>query len=735
MNPSVLFSDLRDFAIGHHVLGLVDTDEERNELLLSWLRTGVELGQAVACLVGPQAADRLATLLLERAPDLAAARARGQLKTWDLPVDLEASREVFANCVLERLERARKAAAEGDFPVCRVLLEPDRPAFRASDALDARHIEARVSGFFRRWPALGLCLLDRRRVPAAAVLDALRVHDMVILQGVVHPNPSRLPALKLDEEPSDELEVERWLEGLRGHRQLLVSLEGSEARYRELFESLIAGFALHEMVYDEQGQAVDYRFLEVNPAFEALTGLEASAIIGRTVLEVIPGLERTWIERYARVAETGEQVRFRQYSTPLDRHYEVVSYRPGPGRFATVFSDVTEIVEAERKRQEAERRLYESQKLDSLGLLAGGIAHDFNNMLMGVLGNASLALHLLPGHSPARECLEDIEIAATNAADLAKQLLAYSGRGRFVVEPVDVGALVQEMAKLLDASIPKNVRIRYHLDSQASPVRADVSQVRQVLMNLILNASQAIGERSGIITVATSAMHCDGDYLSTTFTSEELEPGSYVYLEITDTGEGMDAATQKRIFDPFFTTKDHGRGLGLAATLGIIRGHRGAIKVYSELGRGTTFKVLLPAHVEGMPVPVQEREPDEAWRASGIALVVDDEEPVRRVASRILEYMGFEVLTAEDGREAVAIFESRHRDIRFVLLDMMMPRMGGDRVFTELRRIDPEVCVVLTSGYNEQDAVDRFVGRGLAGFIQKPYRKEDLERMVREALA
>jgi two-component system cell cycle sensor histidine kinase/response regulator CckA len=586
-------------------------------------------------------------------------------------------------------------------------------------------------------PARGLFLYDQASLSSAVILEALGAHPAVMLAGELHDNPFCQPDHQRRSQQRADRELSFALDRLRERADLRRSLDASELRYQQLFDSLIMGFALHEMIYDEDGVPCDYRFLEVNPAFEALTGLAAQRILGRRVLEVLPGLERVWIERYGRVVLTGEEIRFRMYSSSLERHYEVVAYRPGPDRFVTVFSDITEAVLAEERRLESERRLFESQKLDSLGLLAGGIAHDFNNMLMGVLGNASLAQEDAPPGSALAESLADIESAARNAAGLARQLLAYSGRGRFVVMPVDLRSVVQEMGKLLEASIPKNVVVRYQFGDGVGPVMADVSQLRQVLLNLILNAAQAIGGRSGIITVAISSMDCDADYLETTFALDELEERRYVYLEISDTGVGMDAETQKRIFDPFFTTKDDGRGLGLAAVLGIIRGHAGAIKVYSEQGRGTTFKVLLPEHEGSQEDSLQAEPAGAAARvpAGTLVLVVDDEEHVRRVAARILRRMGFEVLTAEDGREAVAIFRSYADEIELVLLDMMMPRMGGERTFTELRRIRSDVRVLLSSGYNEQEAVVRFVGRGLAGFIQKPYSRVELERVVREALA
>ncbi|MFH1466970.1 MAG: MEDS domain-containing protein [Pseudomonadota bacterium] len=699
-----------------------------------FLAAGLRNHEKILFLFDGDFGEEMARLVTEAGPEAIAAQARGQIAILPAQVICPPDAPPDIPALVERVAGAIAAALAEGYTALRICGESSW-VLRAPEGVGLlAEIEARLAELFSRRPALGLNLFDRNLFTGEQLMDRLRGHPLVVLGADAHWSPCWVTGGPPEDPGRGQLELDHWLRHLRDRRALLVALKISERRFRQLFESLVFGFAVHQVVRDAEGRPHDYRFLDVNPAFEALTGLEASAILGRRVLEVLPDLEPVWLDRYFRVVETGEEVRFRQFSAALQRHYEVVAYRPAPEQFATVFTDITEIVRAEERRIEAERRLFESQKLDSLGLLAGGIAHDFNNMLMGVLGNASLALDDAPQGSPLEECLQDIESAAKSAAGLARQLLAYSGRGRFIVEPVDLRVVVREMGKLLEASIPKNVRIRYHLADDVGAIHADLSQIRQVLMNLILNAAQAIGERSGIISVAISAMDCDAEYLGTTFTGDGLEPGRYVYLEITDTGVGMEPETQKRIFDPFFTTKQGGRGLGLAATLGIVRGHRGAVKVYSELGRGTTFKVLLP-ECGSQIAQANERDVEGGeFVPRGTVLVVDDEEPVRRVAGRILRRMGFDVLSAEDGREAVAIFQSHPDGIVLVLLDMMMPRMGGERTFTELRRIRPDVRVVLTSGYNEQEAVDRFVGRGLAGFIQKPYQKSELERVVREAL-
>jgi PAS domain S-box-containing protein len=396
-------------------------------------------------------------------------------------------------------------------------------------------------------------------------------------------------------------------------------------------------------------------------------------------------------------------------------------------------------LERERQRQEEERRRLESQlqyaqKLESLGVLAGGIAHDFNNLLVSILGHASLAGEDLSLTSPASDSLKQIEVAALRAADLCKQMLAYSGKGHFVIRRINLSALVEEMTHLMQISISKKIVLRQNLTKDLSPIEADATQIRQVLMNLMTNASEACGDSSGLITISTGRMRIDREYLATILFDGGLSEGDYVYLEVSDTGCGMDESTRARIFDPFFTTKTMGRGLGMAAVLGIVRGHRGAIKCYSEVGRGTTFKILFPA-ATGQAEPLQEKKAAATIRGSGTILVVDDEEGVRALAQRSLERIGFKVLIARDGREGVEVYKLFQSEIVLVLLDMTMPELTGDEVFREMRKLREDVRVILSSGYNEQEATNRFVGKGLAGFIQKPYRPSELAEMIARVLA
>ncbi len=399
-------------------------------------------------------------------------------------------------------------------------------------------------------------------------------------------------------------------------------------------------------------------------------------------------------------------------------------------RLGTVM-DVTAQHLAEEEKARIEHKLQETQKLESLGVLAGGIAHDFNNLLTGILGNASLARLDLPSNSPAQPSLEQIELVAQRAADLCKQMLAYSGKGRFIVQRLDLSSLVRDTADLLRLSVSKNAVLKFSLAADIPAISGDATQMRQILMNLIINASEAIGENSGVITLSTGVMHADRSYLTEAYLSPNIPEGDYVFLEVSDNGSGMDAETRARIFDPFFTTKFTGRGLGLAAVLGIIRGHQGALKVYSELGRGTSFKLLLPraeGPAERLPVRITTSP---SWRGAGTMLVVDDEETVRTVAARMITGMGFHVLLASNGHEALEIFFPQRDEIVGVLLDLTMPQLDGTATFTELRRIKPDIRVLLMSGFNEQDAVNRFAGKGLAGFIQKPFKAETLQAKLR----
>jgi two-component system, cell cycle sensor histidine kinase and response regulator CckA len=404
-----------------------------------------------------------------------------------------------------------------------------------------------------------------------------------------------------------------------------------------------------------------------------------------------------------------------------------------PVQMVGVTWDITARKKLEQERATFELRVQESQKLERLGVLAGGIAHDFNNILTAILGNADLAEGSLARDDSARPFLADIGVGARRAAELCRQMLAYAGKGRFVLGLCDLNQLVEETARLLHVSISKTTVLRFHPHAHLPLVLGDPTQLRQVIMNFVTNASDAIGERTGAITIGTGVVSADRPYLDEIILGQNIPPGEYVYLDVGDDGQGMSAETLERIFEPFFTTKFTGRGLGLAAVLGIVRTHRGALNVRSEPGKGSTFRLLLPVSREPGQPALKVRA-GTSLVARGAILVVDDEETVRAVAGAMLAKVGFKVLTASDARQAVDLFSSRRKEIVAVLMDLTMPRLDGEDLFGKLRRTDPDIPVLLMSGYTEHETIARFIGKGLAGFIQKPFGLEDLREQLRALL-
>ncbi len=506
--------------------------------------------------------------------------------------------------------------------------------------------------------------------------------------------------------------------------------KASEDKFRTLVECSI------DVIFVLDGTGL---FQFVSPSWETHFGYPPSEVIGRNFGPFVhPDDIQPCLDYLSRVLTTRSAATSPPYRVRhADGSWRLfiangTTYTASNGNvsFVGIGRDLSAQKQAEEERLNLERQLLHAQKLESLGVLAGGIAHDFNNILTAIIGNADLALMRLNPESPALENLQRIEKAAARAADLARQMLAYSGKGQFVIESIDLNRLVEEMGHMLSVSISKKALLRYSLAHPLPAIEVDATQIRQIIMNLVINASEAIGDDSGVIAISTGCMECDEPSLKELWLTDAIPAGEYVFLEVADSGCGMDEDTLARIFDPFFTTKFTGRGLGMAAVLGIVRGHRGAIKVQSEPGKGSFFKVLFPAGSRQAEQP-NGVDGAETWRGSGVALLVDDEETVRSIGGEMLLELGFEVVMASDGNEALEKFKARP-EIGVVILDLTMPRMGGEHCFRELRRLDPNLRVIMSTGFSEQEIAQKFAGMGLAGFVQKPYNFSVLRDALRK---
>ena len=512
------------------------------------------------------------------------------------------------------------------------------------------------------------------------------------------------------------------------------ALRESEERLRNILDSMFGFVGLY---------TIEGVLIEANRASLEAAGLAREDVIGK------PFWETYWwsyskevqeqLRNALRRAAHGETVR---YDVPV-RVGESQSGEPelvtidvtfGPlcdtsGKVVQLVGsgvDITDRVRAEEERVRLEEQMQQTQKLESLGVLAGGIAHDFNNLLAAILGNADLALKELSPTSHARSYVNDIIASSERAADLSRQMLAYSGRGTFVLEPLNFNAIVQEMGQLLKPSIGKKVSLEYDLMRDLPQVEGDATQISQIVMNLVINASEAIGEDPGTISISTGVRDCESDFLASTWLDDSLPSGEYVYFEFTDTGCGMNSEDLEKIFDPFFTTKFTGRGLGLAAVLGIVRGHRGAVNVESMPGEGTRFTVFLPSLGTSETLVDTKLSESPSTQQQGTVLLVDDEPFVRKTTSSMLRKAGYSVLTAADGHEALKVYKEHSSSIICILLDLTMPQMDGEETFDELRQLGCHLPILLCSGFDSEETAERFNGKDVAGFLHKPYRMKEL---------
>ena len=407
-----------------------------------------------------------------------------------------------------------------------------------------------------------------------------------------------------------------------------------------------------------------------------------------------------------------------------------------PARMAGSITDITEQKNADNRRKKLEQKMQQAQKLESLGILAGGIAHDFNNLLLGIMGNADIMFYELSDGSPLQHRLLEIKRAAKRASELTNQMLAYSGKGSFKIESIDINDVICEMETLLETSISKKIKLTYELSTGLKLIKGDITQIRQIIMNLILNASEAIGNAPGTITLMTYLAECSEELLDHLTMNHSMTPGTYLCMEISDTGSGIEPDKIKQIFDPFYTTKFTGRGLGLAAVSGIIKGHNAGLSVESDLDRGTVFRLYFPVINEGPSNTAKADSEDslDTKRKNATILIADDEKYIRDLATKMLTIAGYSVLLAQNGREAIDMFREKIDSISCIILDLTMPELDGVEALAELREISYTVPIIISSGYCEDDIEERFKNKNISGFLQKPYQITEIVTTIKKAL-
>ena len=506
----------------------------------------------------------------------------------------------------------------------------------------------------------------------------------------------------------------------------------TEQNYRMLFREMLNGFSLHEIICDDQGNPVDYRFLAVNPAFERMTGLKASDIIGRTVLEVMPDTEPHWIDTYGRVALSGEPIFFENDSAAIDKSFEVVAFSPAAGQFATIFSDITQRKRAEEERREIQEQLNQARKMDSIGRLAGGVAHDFNNMLSVILGHMEIAMAEAGTNPALYSHLEEAHRAAERSADLTRQLLTFARKQTVSPKLLDINETIEGMLKLLRRLIGENIDLAWH-PGHPGMIRIDPSQMDQILANLCVNARDAIVGH-GQVTIKTSSAVLDETFLAS---YPDLKPGEFTLLSITDNGSGMDEETLSNIFEPFFTTKETGEGigLGLATVYGIVKQNQGLINVYSEPGLGTTFNIYLPAFPEEPSQKELPKKPvDTGIQHTGTILLVEDESAILDVTRLMLEQMGLSVMTASSPEEGLSLAASHPEEIDLLITDVIMPSMNGRDLAEQVLKLQPNMKTLFISGYTADVISQRGVLEKGVHFLQKPYSRAALQEKINELL-
>jgi len=502
-----------------------------------------------------------------------------------------------------------------------------------------------------------------------------------------------------------------------------------ETIYSNLFNSMNEGVALYEMIFSSSGRPVDYVFIDINPAFEILTGLKKENVKGRRVLEIMPETEKYWIEKYSEAVLSGKPASFQNFSSALQKHFLVNAYPAGGNRFAVIFTDITEIKKIEKKQSQ-------SEKLEAIGQFAGGIAHDFNNQLSAMLGFTEL-LMLEINDDRQRSYLDQIINSASGSAKLTKQLLSFSRNNLIEVSKSDIHKMLDEFRELLHRTFDKKIRVSLHLDASNHFIDCDLSQIQNSLLTLALNAQDAMPE-GGDLIIETSNEHLSADFIQSH--GGKISEGNYFRISVSDSGSGIPPEEQNKVFEPFFTNKekDKGTGMGLFSVYTTVKRHKGLILLYSEPARGTIFTIYLPAGASEMQGSIAAgRDNDKTVIKNENSpllkiMVVDDDLPILNMLRKMIEKIGYQAVCCAGGNEAIELYGRSSKEIDIVIMDLVLPDFNGGELYKKLKKINPDIKCILASGFSFASIDEDITDLGYSAFIQKPYRLTELQDLIRE---
>ncbi len=536
------------------------------------------------------------------------------------------------------------------------------------------------------------------------------------LQAFVWVNMNAIPQFREGDEKPFQVFV--TMHNITQRRQV-------EENYQTLFREMLDGFAIHELICDDDGKPVDYRFLSINPAFERLTGLKAQDISGKTVLEIIPETEQHWIDTYGAVALTGDPIFFENYSEGLGKHFQVTAFRPAPMQFVTIFVDITDRKRAEEERLGLEKQLIQSQKLETVGTMVGGVSHELNNVLQSMFLYGGLIQDELPAESDLYANMQQLMDDGERAKDLVNQILTFSRKSEMQYSAQAIHKIVLNAIAFERASFPPNIKIEDEIDQQCGSILCDSTQIHQIVINLCNNAKDAMGSQGGTLSVTLTQTEA--------IIYENSAAVPVLELCFADDGRGMEEATLSRIFDPFFTTKSigEGTGLGLSVVYGIIQMMKGKISATSILGEGSTFVIQLPL-IEAGTLAASDENTEKYELALGSILLVDDETSILAAMQKALNRKGFMVDTAADGEQALALFSAQPEKYDWVVTDYSMPEMSGSDLTKRIRMIDSNIPIIFSTGNIDVDDQENLIAIGVSGFIQKPWSVGELLDTIRD---